>query len=412
MQVAVFHPGTQHSRQTALALQQLGRLAFLATSLFDHPEHPLRHASRRLPRSAAARIERELARYAFPALDPKLVRTHGIAEWLERLTRRTGLEGLAAHIDSFGNDRFGARIARAAARDGPHALWGYSSSSLRAFAHPASAGVPRILDRSIADWRCWNRELEAIRTGHPDWLMPRQRPVSAERIAHDDEEFALATRILCGSPFVAESIRKHSPVPALVGKLRVLPYCWDEALFGGAPEPELRPAGEPVRFLFVGQVSARKGIQHLLEAIVRLPRGAATLTLAGPLAVPERTLARYADRIDYRGPLHRSEIPALMQAHDALVFPSHFEGSAVTLLEAMASGLALIQTTQAGLGMSAESGFAVTPDADAVEAAMRALHADRARLLAMRRAAHSEAAEFNFARYCAAIAALLDEMEI
>ena len=38
MKVAVFHPGTQHSWQTAYALQQLDRLEWYATSIFYKPD--------------------------------------------------------------------------------------------------------------------------------------------------------------------------------------------------------------------------------------------------------------------------------------------------------------------------------------------------------------------------------------
>jgi hypothetical protein len=37
MKVGVFHPGTQHSWQTALAFQEAGTLAWFATSIFYDP---------------------------------------------------------------------------------------------------------------------------------------------------------------------------------------------------------------------------------------------------------------------------------------------------------------------------------------------------------------------------------------
>ncbi|TMM48406.1 glycosyltransferase family 4 protein [Qipengyuania marisflavi] len=407
MKVAVFHPGTQHSRQTALALQQLELLAFLATSLFDHP------GRKRWPGPLGRAMDTALAGHRFPALDPALVRTHGAEEWVERIAAKLGARRLARRIDRLGNRRFGGWLAGEAARETPLALWGFNGASARAFADPRLRDCPKILDRTVADWRFWNAELEVIRASHPGWLAEGPWPAEAAQIARDDLEYAHADRIVCGSPFVAQSIRDHSAAAGLDAKLTVLPYPFDTALFGGAPEPVPPPSGEPVRFLFAGQVSPRKGIQHVLEAVQRLPRRDARLSVMGPRMVPDRMLAPYAERIDWLSEQPRSAVPAIMRQHEALVFPSHYEGSAIILLEAMASGLAIIQSRQAGLGASANSGIVLdAPSADGVEQAMAAMAADRDVLLGMRRAAWRESQAFSFDAYRGNIAALLADMGI
>lgn len=407
MQVAVFHPGTQHSRQTALALQWLGRLAFLATSLFDSPQR------RRWPGAPGRALDRAMAAYAFPALDPALVRTHGTAEWLERAAARAGLGRLACHLDRIGNARFAAWVADEAAGAGaPLALWGYDGVAGRAFADPRLADRPKILDRTIADWRAWNAERAAIAQTHGDWLAGSSPAASAAQIARDEAEYAAATHIVCGSPFALETIRRHAAGPGIADKLCLLPYPHDAALFAAAPEPPPSRASAPLRFLFLGEVSARKGIHHVLEAFARLPRGAAQLTVAGPRRVAGRLLAPYRELADFIGPVGRHEVPALMRRHEVLVLPSHFEGSAVTLLEALASGLAIVQSRQAGLGASADSGIVLDrPGGEALEEAMAALIADRARVDAMRRAALAEAGSYSFARYTEGVAALLGRLE-
>lgn len=139
----------------------------------------------------------------------------------------------------------------------------------------------------------------------------------------------------------------------------------------------------------------------------------ARVTLLGQVAVPEALLARYRDRVDIIGAVPRSQVPAIMRDHHALVFPSHNEGSAIVLLEAMASGLAVIHTAEAGLGASEKSGFVLDqPSADGVEQAMAALIDDRDRLQSMRLAAIEEAKARDFAAYRANIAALLAKLHL
>ena len=411
MKVLVFHPGTQHSRQTALALQQLDRLALLATGIFDHPDSALRRAIKGLPEAMRYRIGRDIGRFAHIGLDPALVRSFPQYELPERITSRLGFGALARRCDTLGNAGFGQRIAALADAGRPLALWGYNGSSFGVFSDRRVRDLPRILDRTVADGRFWNEQRLRIEATHGDWLAGGIPRWGAEAIIRDDSEYCHADRIVCGSPLVAESILRHSPVAGLAEKLEVLPYSYDAALFGNAPEPRPLKLDEPVRLLFAGQVSARKGVQHLLEAIDRIPAQTARLTLVGPVMVPERLLARYRDRVDILGSVPRSEMPAIMQRHHALVFPSHFEGSAVVLIEAMASGLAVIQTRAAGLGASENSGIVLNvADADSVEQAILTLAADREKLHAMRLAAQEESRTRDFASYRAGIASLLDRM--
>ena len=95
MKVAVFHPGTQHSRQTALALQQLGQLAFLATGLFDKPGGRLRRLAKLLPGAAGQALVEELSRFASPLLNPQLVRSFARYELPERVLARSGFGSAA-----------------------------------------------------------------------------------------------------------------------------------------------------------------------------------------------------------------------------------------------------------------------------------------------------------------------------
>ena len=70
MKVAVFHPGTQHSWQTALALQQLERLEWYATSIFYQPDKWPYRLEKILPRALGAKASREFRRFNHPLLDP------------------------------------------------------------------------------------------------------------------------------------------------------------------------------------------------------------------------------------------------------------------------------------------------------------------------------------------------------
>ena len=412
MKVAVFHPGTQHSWQTALALQQLGRLEFFATTILYQPDRWPYRLERLLPAPLGRRLNKEFQRFRFDPLDPALVQTTGLAEWIERLTSRAGLRGVSRWVDRIGNRRFVNQMRARVEGPSRFALWGYSSSSCSTFELAQREGRPCILDRTIGDFRAYNAAMAEVAQRYPDWFLPLELASPEVVIESDQREYELADRILVGCEYAAQSVRHHGG-PGIADKVEVLPYCYDEVLFGDQPAPQPGPRGGPVRFLFVGQANPRKGIHHLLEAISRIPPSAASLTIVGDLRIPRETFARHADRVTYVPTVARLAIPAIMAAHDVLVFPSYFEGSALSVLEGLASGLGVIQTRAAGNGATPATGIVLEePDTDALAAAMQLAIDDRDRMESWRANAQTEARRYSFANYRQGVAAQLAAMGI
>ncbi len=413
MKVGLFHPGIQHSWQTALALQRLGRLQWYATSIFHQPDRWPYRLARHVPAPLARRMEAEFRRISHPGLDPALVRTTGLAEWAERAAMRAGMRRLARRIDEWGNRRFAAQLAAQIAAPERFALWGYNGSAGPAFDLGRRHGRTCILDRTNGDFRIYNAMMAEVRDRYGAWFLPIEREFSPAHIAEDEREYALADAIVVGSPFAAQTIREATGDAAIAAKLRVLEYCFDEALFGDLPPPAPVPATRPVRFLWVGLVIPRKGIHHVLEAIARIPRGAAELTVVGDLGVPKKAFAPYADRVTYIPTVARADVPAIMAAHDVFLLPSYFEGAGITLYEALAAGCALIQSDRCTPAVTPETGLQIgAPSTEAVFAAMMTAIEDRDRLNRWRAAAQGESRQHSFAQYQAGIAALLDELGI
>ena len=407
--VAVFHPGTQHSWQTAYALQQLGRLAWYATSIYYQPGR-FPYVLENLPGAAGVRIGAAVRKFAHPALDPARVRTSGLIEWLERIASVSGRRGLAQRLDFWGNHRFGLGLRSAVGDPAVRALWGYNGSSASLFEAAQAADRHRILDRTTGDWRTYNAAMDRVAADYPEWFLPIERRVGQRQIDRDQREYAAADTILCGSEFAAQTVRDQGGAAA-AGKVRVLNYCYDEALFADLPPPRPLTPDEPVKFLFLGLAIPRKGIHHALEAIARIPRSAATLTVVGQLGIPPEVFARFADRVEYRPNVPRSAVPAILAEHHALVFPTHFEGAGIVLYEALAAGCALIQSDRAALAVTPATGLLLPePSSDALHAAMLAAIDQRDRLNAWRAAAQAEAARYSFARYREGIAELLGEV--
>jgi glycosyltransferase involved in cell wall biosynthesis len=364
-----------------------------------------------VPAPLARRLHEEFRRFSHPGLDPALVRTGGLAEWAERIAARGGQRRLAQRIDAWGNRRFVDQLASSIAGPEPFSLWGYNGSSRSSFELAKAHGRTCILDRTNGDFRIYNAMMDEIAERYGDWFLPVERRVPEATIANDRGEYRLADTILVGSPFAADTIRRAEADPAISVKLRVLNYCYDEALFSALPPPGPLPRTGPVRFLFMGLAIPRKGIHHLLEAIAKIPRGEAELTIVGDLAIPAKAFAPYADRVAHILTVARADVPAIMAAHHVLVLPSYFEGAGIVLYEALAAGCALIQSDRCANAVTPDTGLLLPEvSTEALLAAMETVIGDRDRLDHWRAVAQKEAHAYSFARYRENIAALLDEL--
>jgi phosphatidyl-myo-inositol dimannoside synthase len=120
------------------------------------------------------------------------------------------------------------------------------------------------------------------------------------------------------------------------------------------PNQTANEAG-PLRILCVGRLIERKGQHHLINAVKRLADAKidVKLDLVGTgdaRADNEAQVVRLGlqDQVSFQGYVSREQIPAHYAAAHVFVLPSYNEGMSVALLEAMASGLAVVATPSAG----------------------------------------------------------------
>jgi glycosyltransferase involved in cell wall biosynthesis len=119
--------------------------------------------------------------------------------------------------------------------------------------------------------------------------------------------------------------------------------------------------GSCLRLLYAGRVTPHKGVHTAIEALALLAsRGVETVKLdilgGGERHYEQHLLdlvRRYglASRVSFRGSVARSAMPAVLAEYHMLLFPSEWDEPLPRMpMEAMASGLVVIGTTNGGTG--------------------------------------------------------------
>lgn len=152
-------------------------------------------------------------------------------------------------------------------------------------------------------------------------------------------------------------------------------------------------AAGPRRVLFLGNVSARKGLHVLLDALARVTAEWRLTVVGGLDGEPAYTRSiqtqiqrlNLAGRVTVRGRLTDAQVRAELETHHLLAVPSFYEGFGIAYLEALACGLPVLATTAGAAGELITPGVdgALVPpgDAPALADALRPLLTEPVTLL-------------------------------
>lgn len=233
-----------------------------------------------------------------------------------------------------------------------------------------------------------------LRTEYARWGLVFRIPWRSLRRAVTEQQEA--DRILIPSDFVRRSfLAEGFPEERLLQ----VPFGVDTAHY--RPGPEF-PAEHPFRVLFVGQVGIRKGVPYLLEAWRQLRWRGAELWLVGPVEAGSRPLlARWRDLPGVRMMGYARHPLSLYQQADVFVFPTIEEGSALVTYEALACGLPVVTTPNAGSVVRDGSEGFIVPirDVDALATRLERLRADEQLRRELGQAARRRAEAFTWDRH-------------
>jgi glycosyltransferase involved in cell wall biosynthesis len=154
--------------------------------------------------------------------------------------------------------------------------------------------------------------------------------------------YRMASHIVLTSPTDAAFVRKSFPFTTK--KLQVIPNFINTDLFA----PKNIYAEQVSDILYIGRLNPEKNVNSLIRAMDGLPMRL-TIVGDGKLRDSLESLAKTLDvDVRFTGNIPNKKLPAMLQAADLYVQPSHFEGYPKTVLEAMSCGVPVIVSDVSG----------------------------------------------------------------
>lgn len=207
-------------------------------------------------------------------------------------------------------------------------------------------GIPTVLERPNAHtgfaMDVVKKECDRLGVALPS---DHEHAYNAEKLRKEEEEYRLATRLLCPSDFVMKTfLDKGFAKEQLVRHI----YGYDEKVYYCDTDKRAPKSG--FAMLFVGVCAVRKGLHYALEAWLRSPASKdGTFRIAGEfLPAYQQKLAPMLSHPSVKVLGHRNDVPELMRKSDVLILPSIEEGSALVTSDARASGCVLLVSEAAG----------------------------------------------------------------
>lgn len=109
-----------------------------------------------------------------------------------------------------------------------------------------------------------------------------------------------------------------------------------------ALQDSLPTPADQLKLLFIGRLDQQKGFDWLMRAMALIPQERVSLTVAGSSVFGEKPQLLEQDNIRYLGWVEASQIDSYIDACDAVVMPSRWEGYPFVALETMRRGRGLL----------------------------------------------------------------------
>ncbi len=403
--ITLSHAGKQHSYHLAKALLDLRQLEGFYTSSYVSPAW--------LQKLFTQSGNQFFTRRFKEGLSSPFVHSHWHFELAEFIARKFQGKSQAVQDLVYKRDTdFDRMMARKIPDLKADVFWGFQGScfdSLKAAKDSGKLAVCELATAHVVQARKILAEEARLQPEWADSIDNLYFPAAYEKRLEEEPHRAdivisasdFTTRTLTDSGIAAEKIRKLS----LGFEAAHIPFSTEARNF----------EERPLRLLYAGTLTQRKGLSYLLEAAESWAGGKEVeLHLVGGIQGSGKAFEKRRQLVHYRPAVSQAEMFQLYTEFDALILPTLFEGFGLVLVEAMAAGLPVIATSHSMAPDIVEQGsngwiIPIRDEAAIRDAVQQLRSLDDEAYSAMRRAARTSALQFTWENYAHKLAEMLKE---
>lgn len=418
LRILISHPtGNANVKFLIKEIAEQGYLGRFSTTISVRPDSFL---AKFLPGS----VRSELLRRSFPVPPDKIVK-RPLREAARLVLPRLKLSSMVSNASGWaGINRVYQDLDTATAswlkknglKEQITTVYAYEDGALETFRQAKIMGITCVYELPIAYWQTLRSLLHKEASRLPAWAVTLKGGIDdpEDKLARKTAELELADLVIVPSSFVADSLPAWFTKKAVMSPFGTPQLASLTKDGSGDPEKSVNE-DRPLRVLFAGSMSQRKGLGDLFQAMKQPGRGKKVelVVLGSMLAPMEFYRSQYADFIYEHGRSHQ-QVLDLMKTCDVFCLPSIVEGRALVMQEAMSQGLPLIITPNTGgedLVIEGETGFVVPVSSPAsIAAKIQWFNENRGQVSRMGKNAMAHAATYTWNNYTGTILkAMLDE---
>jgi starch synthase len=336
--IILSHAGKQHSYYVARTLLESGFLETFITSSYVRPKW--------LQDLVLKKDYNFWTKRFLTGMDGNYVCSNWRFEIPELISSRIFGKGRITQSLVFRRDTlFDQYVSRQLKKIDSNIFWGFQGSCHQSLLSAKESGKITIVELSNAHISSAKKILNEERLLHPEWAD------SFDNLDFPDyyekrliEEPFRADWVLAASRFTLKTLLTAG---VNENKILYLPLGADISKIAYNEKKDF--SNRPLKLLYVGRITQRKGIKYLLESMKVFKKDKVELTIIGFIHGSGKALDKYKNLFNLLPAVSQNVLFRIYQEYDVLVLPSVFEGFGLVIAEAMAAGLMVI-TTENSIG--------------------------------------------------------------
>jgi glycosyltransferase involved in cell wall biosynthesis len=339
MKIALSNPSiAPHVKQNVMAYYEADLLQYFYCAFFYHPDNKL--LSFLAQRKG---FKNELERRSFAELPIVYFKSRPIPELIRSLSARKLSHDITDIVWEWAELGFDSWVSKQIEKDLPDVVHTYEHAALATLKCAKSRGLFTVYEQLSQHHAFFTPIVEEqlklypqLKSGVSDLLINKKAVIRNNR---RDEEIAIADLILCNSSFT-----KYTLIKAGIdeGRIEIIPLAFPKTI-AKITEKDIH---RPIRFLYAGNQSIRKGTHLLFEAWRKcsFEENEAELWLVGATN-PELLLGKsFPSNVIIKENIPHVELMKLYREIDVFVLPTLADGFGMVVTEAMSQGVPAIAT--------------------------------------------------------------------